>query len=62
MEGLSGLRAKVADKPHSIPSTHMAAHDHLQFQFQGLQHGLLASMDTRWTHGAQNSMQALIIK
>lgn len=36
-------------------SIHMAAHNHLQIQTQGVQHPFLASYGTRHTHGTQNT-------
>jgi hypothetical protein len=52
------LRALAAfpEVPSSIPSNHMATHNHLQLQVQGIP--VLASMGTRHTDGIQTYMQA----
>jgi hypothetical protein len=43
------LKALVAlpEGPGLVPSTHMAAHNHLQLQLQGIQCPLVASLGTR---------------
>lgn len=39
--------ADLPKDPASVPSTHMAAHNHLELQFQGIRHPILASAATR---------------
>lgn len=41
-----------------VPSIHMAAHNHLQFQFHGIQCPLLSSLDTRPSCSIHIHMQA----
>lgn len=40
-----------------MSTIHMAAHNHLQIQTQGVQHPFLASYGTRHTHGTQTYMK-----
>lgn len=40
-----------------VPSTHMVVHSYLSLQFQGFQHPLLTSVDTRHKCGAYTNTQ-----
>lgn len=46
----------LLEVPGLTPNTHMAAHKHLQLQFQGIQCHFLFSMATRYTSATQTQM------